>query len=122
MIFKFKFKFKKSSEMEISNHIKNTSVNEMVYKLHNPSIIDSKLQPNENIIYCLYSDGTITRQKGGWAYGKRSVTDIMSKILKPNTFFTFPLKGEYEGDTYAILSYDDCVKIRNIMTNFKTFF
>jgi hypothetical protein len=106
--------------MEFLNN--NTVVNEMVCNLHNPSIIDPKLQPNENIIYCLYSDGTITRQKGGWAYGKRSVIDIMSKILKPNTLFTFPLKGESEGDTYAILSYDDCVKIRNIMKNFKTFF
>lgn len=104
------------------NNLTKDYVNEMVLKLHNPSIIDSKLQPNENIIYCLYSDGTITRQKGGWAYGNRTVTDIMYKILKPNTFFTFPLKGQYEGDTYAILSYDDCIKIRNIMKNFKTFF
>jgi hypothetical protein len=94
------------------------NINDMVSSLHNPSIIDPNLQPNENIIFCLYSDGTVTRQKGGWAYGKRSITDIMYEIVKPNTFFTFPLKGEREGDTYAILTYDDCIKVRNKMNEF----
>jgi hypothetical protein len=92
-------------------------VNDIVYKLHNPLIIDPNLQPNANIIYSLYSDGTVTRQKGGYVYGKRNVTDIMYEIIKPNTFFTFPLKGENEGDTYAILLYDDCIKVRNIMND-----
>jgi len=108
------------------SHIKNIHekylfikkhVNNIVSKLHNPLIIDPNLQPNANIIYNLYSDGTVTRQKGGYAYGKRNITDIMCEIIKPNTFFTFPLKGENDGDTYAILTYDDCVKVRNIMND-----
>jgi hypothetical protein len=114
-----------SEHIDISN-IKNKHekylfikkyVNDIVYKLHNPLIIDPNLQPNANIIYSLYSDGTVTRQKGGYVYGKRNVTDIMYEIIKPNTFFTFPLKGENEGDTYAILLYDDCIKVRNIMND-----
>ncbi len=92
-------------------------VNEIVCKLHNPSIIDPKLQPNENIIYYLYSDGTVTRQKGGWAYGRRTVTDVMSKIIQSNNFFTFPLKGDFVGDTYAIILYEDCLKIRQLVSN-----
>ena len=92
-------------------------INTIVSNLHNPLIIDSKLQPNENIIYHLYSDGTVTRQKGGWAYKRRTVTDIMYQIIKPNTFFTFPLKGDNDGDTYAILLYEDCIKIRNIIND-----
>ena len=114
-----------SQHIDIGN-IKNTHekylfikkhVNDIVSKLHNMSIIDPKLQPNSNIIYSLYSDGTVTRQKGGHAYGKRNVTDIMYEIVKPNTFFTFPLKGANEGDTYGILLYDDCIKVRNIMND-----
>lgn len=105
-------KTKSEKYLFIKNH-----VNDIVSKLHNPSIIDPNLQPNGNIIYSLYSDGTVTRQKGGYAYGKRNVTDIMYEIVKPNTFFSFPLKGANEGDTYAILLYDDCIKVRNIMND-----
>jgi len=90
-------------------------VNDKVKTLHNPNIIDSALQPNENIIYKLYSDGTVTREKGGWAYGNRNVTDLLYEIIRPNTFFKFPYKGEKEGDTYGILTYDDCVRVRNII-------
>jgi hypothetical protein len=90
-------------------------INEIVKKLNNPLLIDKKLAPNENIIYHLYSDGTITRQKGSWAYGKRSVTDIESYCIKPNTFFNFPYTGQYEGDTYAILSIENCHNIKKIM-------
>jgi hypothetical protein len=90
-------------------------VNKNVAKLHDPSLIKPEEQPNGNIIYHLYSDGTITRQKGGWAYGKRSVTDIESYCVKPNTLFTFPCKGLYEGDTYAILTMENCKEIKNLM-------
>ena len=90
-------------------------VNKNVSKLHDPSLIKPEEQPNGNIIYHLYSDGTITRQKGGWAYGQRSVTDIESYCVKPNTLFTFPCKGSHEGDTYAILTMENCKEIKNLM-------
>ena len=66
-------------------------INNIVLSLNNPLLIKKEEQPNENIIYHLYSDGTITRQKGGWAYGNRSTIDIEYEIIKPKTFFTFPL-------------------------------
>lgn len=90
-------------------------VNDKVKTLNNPEIVDNSLQPNANIIYKLYSDGTVTREKGGWAYGNRNVTDVLYEIIRPNTFFTFPYKGENDGDTYGILTYDDCVRVRNII-------
>lgn len=39
---------------------------------HNPKLWDKTAQPNANIIYHLQSDGKITSQKGGWAYGNRT--------------------------------------------------
>ena len=90
-------------------------VNNVVKIFNNLSLINSDQQPNENIIYQLYSDGTITRQKGGWAYGKRSLSDIAYEIVKPNTYFTFPNVGENEGDTYAIMTLENCHKVRNLM-------
>lgn len=102
------------SKNEKYKFIKNL-INDMVKKLNNHELINTTMAPNENIIYHLYSDGTITRQKGSWVYGKRSVTDIESYCVKPNTFFNFPYKGQYEGDTYAILTLENCHKIKNIM-------
>ena len=90
-------------------------INNLVKKIHNPDLVVKKMSPNENIIYHLYSDGTITRQKGGWAYGQRTVNDIESYCLKPNTFFTFPEKGQYSGDTYCILTIDDCKNVKNLI-------
>lgn len=90
-------------------------INNLVYKINDNSLIIKEQQPSENYIYKLYSDGTLTREKGGWAYGKRSTFDIEYEILRPNTFFTFPYKGQYEGDTYAILTLENSYKVRELM-------
>ena len=90
-------------------------VNNVVKIFNNLSLINSDQQPNENIIYHLYSDGTITRQKGGWAYGKRSLSDIAYEIVRPNTYFKFPFVGQNKGDTYSIMTLENCHKVRNLM-------
>jgi len=90
-------------------------INNLVHSLNDNSLIIKEQQPSENYIYKLYSDGTLTREKGGWAYGKRSTFDIECEILRPNTFFTFPYKGQYEGDTYAILTLENSYKVRELM-------
>lgn len=90
-------------------------VNKAVSERHNPGLIKKEEQPNGNIIYKLYSNGTITREKGGWAYGQRSVFDVKYECVRPNTFFSFPEKGDRKGDTYAIMTEEECHKIRNIM-------
>lgn len=90
-------------------------INDIVRKLNNPKLIDKNLAPNENIIYHFYSDGTITREKGSWAYGNRSVFDVESYCVKPNNFFSFPYNGQNNGDTYAILTFENCKKVKNLM-------
>ena len=104
---------KKSKTTFIKNFINN-----LAKELHNTGLIVKDMSPNENIIYHLYSDGTITRQKGGWAYGRRSVTDLESYCVKPSTFFSFPEKGQYEGDTYCIITLEECKKVKNLMNKF----
>ena len=104
---------KKSKTTFIKNFINN-----LVNELHNTSLIHPEMSPNENIIYHLYSDGTITRQKGGWAYGQRSVIDLESYCVKPSTFFTFREKGQYDGDTYCILTFEECKKVKKLMNEF----
>ena len=90
-------------------------INNLVKTLNNESLIVKEQQPSENYIYKLYSDGTVTREKGGWAYGKRSTFDVEYEIVKPNTFFTFPYKGQNDGDTYGILTIENCHKVREVM-------
>jgi hypothetical protein len=91
------------------------TINTFVSEKNNPNLIIRDAQPNENAIYKLYSDGTITREKGGWAYGRRTVFDVKCECVKPNTFFTFPLRGFKDGDTYAIMTELDCHRLRNTM-------
>ena len=106
--------FMNMSKSEKHEFIKNT-VNGTVSRLNNPDLIEIDKAPNENIIYHLYSDGTITRQKGSWAYGKRSIFDIKGACIRPNTYFKFPIESAREGDTYAIMTKDDCEMVRDLM-------
>lgn len=94
----------------IKNFINNLAIN-----LNNPSLIDTNQAPNENQIYHLYSDGTITRQKGSWAYGKRSIFDVKSECIRPNTYFSFPIKSIKDGDTYTIMTLEHCEKVRDLI-------
>lgn len=58
-------------------------VNKIAKERHDLSLIKKDEQPNSNIIYTLYSDGSITREKGGWAYKKRSIFGVAGEILHP---------------------------------------
>ena len=71
--------------------------------------------PNGNLIYHLYSDGTITYQKGGWAYGQRSVFDSHCALHNYKILcLEFP-KIAADVTTYVILTKDECINFRNIM-------
>ena len=59
-------------------------------------------------VYKLYSDGSVYEDD----------VIILDTIIKPDTFFTFPLKCENYGNTYAILPYDKCKNIRIIINHF----
>ena len=91
------------------------TVNLLAKNLHNPDLVDITKAPNENQIYHLYSDGTITHQKGSWAYGKRSIFEIKGECVRPNTYFTFPVESAKKGDTYAIMTKENCEMVRELM-------
>ena len=90
-------------------------INDVASAMNDTTLIIKDMSPNANLIYHIYSDGTITRQKGGWAYGQRTVFDVEYAFVKPNTFFTFPNKGENTGDTYVIATIENCHKLKKLM-------
>jgi len=92
-------------------------LNSKIVECHNPGLIDNKKSPNENIIYHLYSDGTVTYQKGGDVYGQRSMFDLYPRFYYfDSSLLTFPLKAN-DGTTYAILTEEQCINFRNQMKN-----
>jgi hypothetical protein len=92
-------------------------VNNVVKETHDLSLVKKDEQPNTNIIYSLYSDGSITREKGGWAYKKRSIFGVAGEIVRPANFFTFPCEGSGEGYTYAVMTEDNCRIVRELMND-----
>ena len=97
------------------------SINSLAKQLHNPSLIEPTESPNANTIWKIWSDGSITYEKGGWAYGQRSVFDHMYKIYSPVTkSFQFPLTtNTYDGIlTYAIVTKENAEMIRKQMVDF----
>jgi len=90
-------------------------INELVSKLHDPLlIIDSNLSDDNYPVYYLYSDGCITR-------GKKIDMDaehanyVSYEIILPNTFFTFPCVEPVIEDTYAIMTLEQCHKVKDLM-------
>ena len=57
-----------------------SKIYKMVEELNNDNLVNNNESPNANIIYHLYSDGNITSQKGGWAYGQRTEFIAASSI------------------------------------------
>ena len=106
--------FEGLNKQEKHDFIKN-KINNIVAILNNPGLVDKKQAPNETQIYHLYSDGTITRQKGSWAYGKRSIFEVRGECIRPNTYFNFPIDSAKNGDTYAIMTEEDCERVRHLM-------
>ena len=78
-------------------------VQNMINMLHDKELVKPEESPNGNRIFHLYSDGSITNQKGGFAYLMRSEFMIEEPIgIKYKNVFVFPFKsGEYG---YAIMT------------------
>lgn len=82
----------------IKNYIDN-----LVLKLNNPHLVEE-----DEIVYKMFSDGTVKKFIGN---GIGSYVEY--EIIRPNTFFNFPIKGINE--TYAIMTYENCIKVRYFM-------
>jgi len=95
------------------------SLNEEIINAHNKHYETSKTglvipteSPNGNIIYHLYSDGSITYEKGGWAYRQRNVFDDVYALDNYKILgLEFPKKAN-DGTTYVILTYNECKNFR----------
>jgi hypothetical protein len=90
-------------------------IDDIVSQLHDPLlIVDSMLSDNNYPVYYLYSDGSITRCKKVDMDDKHS-NYISYEIILPNTFFTFPCKETLFEDTYAIMTLEECYKVKDLM-------
>jgi hypothetical protein len=98
-----------------NNTINLITIQNMINSFHNPSLIIPNESPNGNRITHIYDDGTITNQKGGWAYLKRSeFNDFGPIITKPVSNLIFPITNIYN-NMYAIVTHNNAIKIRNSM-------
>ena len=96
------------------------TVKELINSCNNPELINRDIAPNGNIIYKIYSDGEITFEKGGNAYGKRTLHTLMSSCMRNKFADLFPLKitGSYNVEYgYAIVTHEDGHKIRDALIN-----
>jgi hypothetical protein len=78
-------------------------------------LIQPKESPNGNIIYHLYSDGTITYQKGGFAYLQRSVFEDEYALKNHKKINLKLINDAPDGTTYVILTQDECNYFREKM-------
>lgn len=95
---------------EFNENIDMTLINESIINAHNQNSVDTSVAPNTNIIYKVYDDGTITREKGGNAYGRRSKIELDNAIVKienisDNIFFPC---GLIKGHKYIMTTNQEC--------------
>jgi hypothetical protein len=108
---------------EIEDQYKLTQLNaEIVSAHHNhyqnspTGLLKPDESPNGNTMFHLYSDGEITYQKGGWAYGKRNVFPLQPPLSGMiNLGFHFPKNHDHIKETYVILTEEECNDFRNKM-------
>lgn len=109
-----------SPQKEFNDKIKQ--INEFIKKHHDMSLIKPNEQPNENTIYHLYDDGEIMSQKGGWAYGNRSMFSDDFPIIGIDSikkYFIFPLQTDNSNGVYpyAVMTSENCTIVRNLMND-----
>lgn len=97
-------------------------LNELINDRHNwhyiyspTGLVNPNDPPNGNQIYHLYSTGEISFQKGGWAYLQRSECIIDGKISNYQKLDLKLPKEAMNGSTYAILTKEECKKMREKM-------
>jgi hypothetical protein len=78
-------------------------------------LIQPKESPNGNIIYHLYSDGTITYQKGGSAYLQRNIFEDECALKNHREINLKLLFVAPDDTTYVILTQDECNYFREKM-------
>lgn len=100
----------------ISFNERVASLSLRVQEMNDRSLIKPDEAPNANTIYHIYNDGEITEQKGGHAYGMRSVRTWYEPIPRAERL---PLKFKNESTncygvsiSYSIVTDKQAIKIR----------
>ena len=95
----------------------NNEINSEHYKHYENSplgLINPRQSPNENTIHHLHSDGVITYQKGGDAYGQRSEF-VCTHRLNGHEKLNFKFVKEAQYTSYVILTNQQCCYYRGLM-------
>jgi len=108
-------------QADISEQVKK--LNEEIVAAHNKYYETSKFglwkpneSPNGNDMFHLYVDGEVTRQKGGWAYGERSIFTFRNSIRNMTELgFVFPINTKNVKETHVILTERECYYFRERM-------
>ena len=74
------------------------------------SILNETNLNKNDCYYKIFSDGSVKMKN------KQEISKYVEyEIINPSSFFNFPIKGERVGDTYAIMTYENCLKVRYFM-------
>lgn len=82
-------------------------INNVVKKIHTYDLKDGSVY--------LYSDGSIRCPIKSSPDKIKAISS--SELVNTNIYFTFPLQGGRDGDTYAIIPYEECRKVRALIHN-----
>jgi hypothetical protein len=101
-----------------------SQINSKIQDYHNPDLLKKDEAPNANWIYKIWEDGTITHEKGGFAYGRRSMFDEVSAVCNhsfTNHLLVFPMHVPRQSiigsinEGYAMVTRDHAYEIRKII-------
>lgn len=88
-------------------------IESMLNMYNDLTLIKPNESPNGNIIYHLYEDGSLTYQKGGFAYKQRSEFTSLDGFGKINNL-KFP-----NNKTYVVITEEHAIEIRKLMILYK---
>jgi len=100
----------------IDEKIKN--IQDMILQYHDPTLVQSNQSPNDNTIYHIYNDFSVTQQKGGYAYLQRN--EIL--IEKPIYIKDLKSKLVFPCSSYAIMTLPNIYRVLKEVKLLKTFF
>lgn len=83
-------------------------INKLVQEWHDENLIQN------SVVYQLWSDGETTSTKGGELFGQRRLIPEEYEFYLPEGY-KFPCTKTGVKETYAIMSYENCIKVAKMM-------
>lgn len=104
------------SEKKLDVSVIISSFIEFINTVHNSDLVDTRYSPNENKIVHIYNDGTITEQKGSFAYMQRTEFILEYGLSRPINPKYFPINDGSYG--YAVVTLKDAKELRSMIEYF----